>query len=140
MQIHSRAKLGPAGRLALCELVDSGVTLRAAAAALSVSPATVHRWWRRSVAASTEERRSMVWAHDRWSRPHRSPRLLDRAAQQQICATRRDTGWGPRLGRRRDRPSALHGREGAQAPRPVEASPRVRRMRRVRVVGGRVGC
>ena len=97
MQIHGRAKLGPAGRLALCELVESGVTLRAAAAALSVSPATVHRWWRRYVAASSEERRSMVWAHDRSSRPHRSPRLLDRAAQQQICATRRHTGWGPRL-------------------------------------------
>jgi hypothetical protein len=26
MQIHGRAKLGPAGRLALCEAIDSGMT------------------------------------------------------------------------------------------------------------------
>ena len=43
MQIHGRAKLGPAGRLALCEAIDSGMTFRQAAAALSVSPATAHR-------------------------------------------------------------------------------------------------
>jgi hypothetical protein len=26
MQIHGRAKLGPAGRLALCEAIESGMT------------------------------------------------------------------------------------------------------------------
>ncbi len=47
MKIHANAALGPAGRIALCELIDQGMTLRAAAAALSVSPATAHRWWHR---------------------------------------------------------------------------------------------
>jgi len=47
MQIHGRAKLGPAGRLALCEAIESGMTFRQAAACLNVSPATAHRWWHR---------------------------------------------------------------------------------------------
>jgi transposase InsO family protein len=34
---------------------------------------------------------------DRSSRPRRSPRLLDRLAQERICECRRRTGWGPRL-------------------------------------------
>jgi transposase InsO family protein len=83
--------------LALCELIESGMTLRAAAAGLSVSPATAHRWWHRYSVASVQERRSLVWARDRSSRPRRSPRLLDGPAQERICEARRHTGWGPRL-------------------------------------------
>ena len=48
MNIHAKAALGPAGRLALVEAIESGMTLRAAAAALNVAPATAHRWWHRS--------------------------------------------------------------------------------------------
>ena len=33
MQIHGRAKLGPAGRLALCQAIEAGLTFRQAAAA-----------------------------------------------------------------------------------------------------------
>jgi predicted transcriptional regulator len=41
---HLRGKLGPAGRVELVRLmVDEGVSERAAAAALSVAPATAHR-------------------------------------------------------------------------------------------------
>jgi len=97
MQIHGRAKLGPAGRLALCESIERGLTLRQAAAAMSVSPATAHRWWHRYAVASPAERQSLAWAVDRCSRPHRSPRLLEIAEQQRICEVRRHTGWGPRL-------------------------------------------
>ena len=97
MQLHRRAKLGPAGRLALCEAIESGMTFRQAAACLNVSPATAHRWWQRYAAALSTERRSLVWAADRSSRPHCSPRLLSDAAQQAICDARRRTGWGPRL-------------------------------------------
>jgi transposase InsO family protein len=97
MQIHGRAKLGPAGRLALCEAIDSGMTFRQAAAALSVSPATAHRWWHRYAGALPAERHSLAWAADRSSRPRRSPGLLDVGAQQRICEARRHTGWGPRL-------------------------------------------
>src|SRR3954452_23404402 len=53
-----RCKLGLQGRLELVLLVESGSTLRAAAAALNVAPATAHRWWHRWRAASPEERAS----------------------------------------------------------------------------------
>ena len=47
MKVHANAALGPAGRIALVEAIESGMTLRAAAAALNVAPATAHRWWHR---------------------------------------------------------------------------------------------
>lgn len=97
MRIHGRAKLGPAGRLALCEAIESGMTFRQAAACLNVSPATAHRWWRRYAVASLAKRESLAWAADRSSRPHRSPRLLSAETQELICQARRRTGWGPRL-------------------------------------------
>jgi transposase InsO family protein len=97
MQVHRRAKLGPAGRLALCQAIEGGMTFRQAAACLNVSPATAHRWWHRYRVASAQKRHSLAWAADRSSRPHRSPRLLDALAQERICEARRNTGWGPRL-------------------------------------------
>src|ERR1039457_6920600 len=97
MQIHGRAKLGPAGRLALTQAVMDGMTLKQAAACFNVSPATAHRWWHRQRAASVEELSSGAWLLDRSSRPHHSPGLLDAGAQERICEARRHTGWGPRL-------------------------------------------
>jgi transposase len=47
MQLHAHAALGPVGRRRLVELVEQGSSLRAAAAALNVAPATAHRWWHR---------------------------------------------------------------------------------------------
>lgn len=97
MQIHGRAKLGPAGRLALCEAIERGRTFRQAAAMMGVAPATAHRWWCRYRDALPAERHSLVWARDRSSRPRRSPRLLAASEQERICEVRRHTGWGPRL-------------------------------------------
>jgi len=97
MNVHPRAKLGPAGRLALTEAIASGMTQRAAAAAFCVAPATAHRWWHRRLAATSQELASGAWLLDRSSRPRRSPRLLAAADQERICAERRRTGWGPRL-------------------------------------------
>jgi transposase len=93
MYLHANAKLGLAGRLALVRAIEGGMTLRAAAAALSVSPATAHRWWHRW----REGNRDASALRDRSSRPHRSPRLLARELQERICDCRRKTGWGPRL-------------------------------------------
>src|SRR5260370_29348018 len=84
MEIQGREKLGPAGRLALTQAVRDGMTLKQAAACFNVSPATAHRWWHRRDAASVEELRTGAWLLDRPSRPHRSPRLLDAAAQERI--------------------------------------------------------
>jgi transposase InsO family protein len=97
MYLHANAKLGLAGRVALVRAIEDGLTLKAAAAAFNVSPATAHRWWHRWLDASEEARRSLSCLLDRSSRPHRSPRLLAAELQQRICDCRRQTGWGPRL-------------------------------------------
>jgi len=93
MYLHANAKLGLAGRLALVRAIDQGLSLKAAAAAFSVSPATAHRWWHRWL----EGGRQVVSLLDRSSRPDRSPRLLATELQERICDCRRKTGWGPRL-------------------------------------------
>jgi transposase InsO family protein len=95
MKVHANAALGPAGRLALCEAIESGMTLRAAAAALNVAPATAHRWWHRHRTASVAELASGAWLCDRCSRPHRQPRRLTGAEEESILRARRETGLGP---------------------------------------------
>ena len=93
MYLHANAKLGLAGRLALVRAVEDGCSLKAAAAAFNVSPATAHRWWHRWLEG--DGRPEALW--DRPSRPKHSPRLLAAELQERICACRRETGWGPRL-------------------------------------------
>jgi transposase InsO family protein len=93
MYLHANAKLGLAGRVALVRAVEEGLSLKAAAAAFSVSPATAHRWWHRWLEGGRQERALL----DRSSRPRRSPRLLAAELQERICDCRRQTGWGPRL-------------------------------------------
>ena len=97
MYLHANAKLGLAGRLALVRSIEGGLSLKAAAAAFSVSPATAHRWWHRWLEAGEEARRTLSCLLDRPSRPHRSPRQLAPELEEAICACRRQTGWGPRL-------------------------------------------
>ena len=97
MLVHRNAKLGLAGRHALVCAVEGGMTLKAAAAAFSVSPATAHRWWHRWLDAGEEARQTLTCLFDRSSRPHRSPRQLAPQLEEAICACRRDTGWRPRL-------------------------------------------
>ena len=97
MYLHANAKLGLAGRLALVRAIEDGLSLKAAAAAFSVSPATAHRWWHRWSEAGEEARASLSCLVDRSSRPHCSPRLLAAELQERICVCRRETGWGPRL-------------------------------------------
>lgn len=93
MLLHANAKLGLGGRLALVEAVAAGLSLKAAAAAFNVSPATAHRWWHRWLDGG----RLPQALHDRSSRPRCSPRLLAADLQERICDCRRQTGWGPRL-------------------------------------------
>ena len=95
MKVHANAALGPAGRLALVQAIESGMTLRAAAAALNVAPATAHRWWHRWKDAGEEERGSRTWLLDRPSRPHRQPRRLSAGEEEPILRARRQTNLGP---------------------------------------------
>src|SRR2546430_4597012 len=97
MSFHRNAKLGLAGRYALVCAIEGGMTLKAAAVAFSVSPATAHSWWHRWQEASEEPRTSLAFLFDRWSRPRCSPRQLAPELAEAICACRRQTGWGPRL-------------------------------------------
>ena len=97
MSFHRNAKLGLAGRYALVSAVEGGLSLKQAAACFNVSPATAHRWWHRWLDSSEEARRSLSCLFDRSSRPRCSPRQLAPELAEQICACRRETGWGPRL-------------------------------------------
>jgi transposase InsO family protein len=95
---HANARLGPAGRRELVRLiVDLGMSERQAAACLSVSPCTAHRWKTRWLTASAELKRSGRWALDRSSRPHSSPMRTPALLEQRVLAERERTGWGPRL-------------------------------------------
>ena len=97
MLLHANAKLGLAGRFALVRAIEEGLSLKQAAAAFNVSPATAHRWWHRWLDSSEEARRSLACLLDRSSRPWRSPQQLAPELEEAICACRRETGWGPRL-------------------------------------------
>ncbi len=97
MQLHRNAKLGLRGRRELVRAIEGGASLKAAAFAFKVSPATAHRWWHRWQAADATQRDSLVCLLDRSSRPRHCPRMLPSAEQAEICAARRRSGWGPRL-------------------------------------------
>jgi transposase len=91
MYLHANAKLGLAGRYALVSAIDSGLSLKAAAAAFSVSPATAHRWWHRWVEGG-RVRSALI---DRSSRPRSCPRQLRAAEEEPILLARAQTGYGP---------------------------------------------
>jgi transposase InsO family protein len=93
MNVHANAALGPAGRLALVEAIAGGMSMRAAARAFGVAPATAHRWWHRrpqdgALAVG-------AWLRDRPSTPRRQPRRLTSSQEAPILAARRQTRYGP---------------------------------------------
>ena len=113
MLLHANAKLGLAGRFALVRAIEEGMSLKAAAAAFSVSPATAHRWWHRWLEAGEEARRSLSCLFDRSSRPHRSPRAVAARERGGDLHLPPRNGLGTAPGRRRDRLLPLDGLEGA---------------------------
>ena len=90
-----RCKLGLAGRLQLVRLIESGCSLRTAAAESSVSVATAHRWWHRWKVATETERSSLACLRTRSSRPRSCPWALSAEQEQAILAARAKTNWGP---------------------------------------------
>ncbi len=88
-----RCKLGLAGRLELVRLVEGGASLRSAARALGVAPATAHRWWHRWQAASERERSSRACLRTRRPVPGSCPWALTNEQEQAILKAReRPTG------------------------------------------------
>jgi transposase InsO family protein len=92
MELHANAKLGLSGRHALVLAVEGGLSLKAAAAVFSVSPATAHRWWHRWLEAAEQTKAALA---DRSSRPRSSPRQLSPEQEAPILRARRETGLGP---------------------------------------------
>jgi transposase InsO family protein len=90
-----RCRLGLAGRLALVRAIEEGATIRAAAAALGVAPATAHRWWHRWRLASEAERATRQCLATRSSRPRSCPWALSDEAERRILRARERTNFGP---------------------------------------------
>jgi transposase InsO family protein len=125
---HPNARYAARGRLDLVLFVEQGHSYREAARAFRCSVSTAFTWvgrWRR---ASISERRGLACLSDRSSRPHRSPRLMDRLTQARIVLARRRTGWGPRLiagelGMAHSSVWKVLHRHGLSRPAPAERSP-----------------
>jgi len=90
-----RCRLGLAGRLELVRRIESGESLRAAAAALGVAPATAHRWWHRWLEASAAERATRSCLRARPPRPKSCPWQLRADEEHPILEARRRTSYGP---------------------------------------------
>jgi transposase-like protein len=90
-----RCKLGLGGRLQLVGLIEQGSTIRGAARALNVSPATAHRWWHRWQRASELERASRTCLHARPPLPKSCPWQLSTDAESRILQARSRTNLGP---------------------------------------------
>lgn len=90
-----RCKLGLQGRLELVMRIESGATMRAAAAAFGVAPGTAHRWWHRWAAASPAERASLACLRTRSTRPRSCPWALTAEQERVIVDARARTNWGP---------------------------------------------
>lgn len=128
MRVHANAPLSIEGRRRLVDLIVGGLSIREAAAACGVSPATAHRWITRWRAAADEERRSLRCFLDHSGRPHRQPRRSDPALEERILQARSRTNLGPaRLSHIVGAPPSTiwkvlkrHGRSrGACVPRPI---------------------
>lgn len=86
---HPNAKLTPAGRLILVQLVEQGFTQGEVARRLCTSRATVGKWWRRY------QSEGAAGLNDRSSIAHHLPHKLDEAVVRRICDLRRELGAGP---------------------------------------------
>lgn len=90
-----RCKLGLRARFELVQAIEGGETLRAAAAASNVSPATAHRWWHRWRQASEQQRDSRECLRARPPVPRSCPWRLSESEQQRILEARERTNFGP---------------------------------------------
>ena len=92
---HANARLTPMGRLLVVQRIQGGMAQAHVAAQMSLSRATVAKWWHRW---QSDGEAGLV---DRPSRPHRSPRRTDPALEERVCRLRRQKRWGPaRIGAR----------------------------------------
>lgn len=86
---HPNAKLTPAGRLTIIQLLEDGFSQAEVARRLCLSRPTVAKWWRRF----REE--GLAGLKDRSSRAKHLPHALGEDVVTAICALRRQLGAGP---------------------------------------------
>jgi transposase InsO family protein len=86
---HPNARLTPAGRLTLVQLIQEGYSQAEVARRLCLSRPTVAKWWRRF----REE--GLEGLKDRSSRAKRLPHALGETTIEAICLLRRELGAGP---------------------------------------------
>jgi hypothetical protein len=79
MKVHVNAVLGPAGRLALVQAIESG--------------ATAHRWWHRRLDASAEECGQDTGCSIAPLVPTAARGCSMAIPKERICEWRRRTGW-----------------------------------------------
>lgn len=86
---HRNARLTALTRLELVQQVDQGWSVAEAARQFRVSRSTAHKWVRRFAQGGCPA------LEDRSSRPSRCPGRTPAPLEGQICAIRRNQGWGP---------------------------------------------
>ena len=92
MNVHKNARLTPSGRVLLVHRIESGWSVRRAAAASGVSERTAHRWLGRYRAGD-------LALADRSSAPRRCPHRLQPAVVEAVERLRRQRQSGPAIAR-----------------------------------------
>lgn len=87
--MHRNAPLTVEGRRRLCERIESGWSVAAAAESMNISRQCASKWWRRYQAEGLDG------LGDRSSRPHRSPRRTPARLERRIVALRESRKLGP---------------------------------------------
>ncbi len=103
MDVHQNARTTPHSRMLMIERLQAGWSVPAVAAAFGVDPKTVRKWRDRYAAEGRAGLR------DRSSRPLTAPTRLDRSAEDEIAALRRQRLSGPAIARRLGRPVSTVG-------------------------------
>ena len=87
--MHANAPLTPQGRLRLCQRIDSGWTITAAAESMNVSRQTASKWWNRFLDLG------LAGLEDRSSRPRSCPHQTPARVERRIVALRQSRKLGP---------------------------------------------
>jgi transposase InsO family protein len=87
--MHANAPLTPEGRLRLCERIEAGWSVTAAAEAANISRQCAYKWWRRYEADGPA---GLV---DRSSRPRSCPHQTSARLERRIVALRQSRKLGP---------------------------------------------
>jgi transposase InsO family protein len=87
--VHRNAPLTPEGRLRLCQRIESGWTVAAAAESMNISRQCAHKWWRRYRDLGPA---GLV---DRSSRPLSCPQRTPARVERRIVALRSSRKLGP---------------------------------------------